>query len=328
MTPGTQPETGDAAGTVALAAARLAALRERLATQHAAGAPGAQTCNLASDLCDVIVIDIWRAILADLPPADAAVLERQAALVAHGGYGRREMAPFSDVDLMILHAPEVKALVANPARRLLQHLFDAGTQVGQSVRTVGDAYRLAGGDATIFSTLTECRVLAGNPDLLARLTVKLRGLARRSPQRCAERLIEARREEAAKFGQTVSLLQPNVKRSPGGLRDIQLVRWLGFTLWESSSFDELAQLGVMPRSDADSLRDAAEFLLRLRNDLHLAAGRPADDLTRDEQVRIAAVRGIGPQDGLLGVERFMREYFRHTRQVAHGADGQTPPAAG
>lgn len=317
MTPGTQPETGDAAGTVALAAARLAALRERLATQHAAGAPGAQTCNLASDLCDVIVIDIWRAILADLPPADAAVLERQAALVAHGGYGRREMAPFSDVDLMILHAPEVKALVANPARRLLQHLFDAGTQVGQSVRTVGDAYRLAGGDATIFSTLTECRVLAGNPDLLARLTVKLRGLARRSPLRCAERLIEARREEAAKFGQTVSLLQPNVKRSPGGLRDIQLVRWLGFTLWESSSFDELTQLGVMPRSDADSLRDAAEFLLRLRNDLHLAAGRPADDLTRDEQVRIAAVRGIGPQDGLLGVERFMREYFRHTRQVAH-----------
>ncbi|MEI7780916.1 MAG: [protein-PII] uridylyltransferase, partial [Planctomycetota bacterium] len=317
MTPGIQPETEGAAETVAVAAGRLAALRERLAAQHAAGVPGAQTCNLASDLCDAIVIDVWRAILADLPPTEAAVLDRRAVLVAHGGYGRREMAPFSDVDLMILHAPEAKALVADPARRLLQHLFDAGLQVGQSVRTVGEACRLAGGDATIFSTLTECRALAGNPELLERLTVKLRGLARRSPQRFAERLIQARREEAEKFGQTVSLLQPNVKRSPGGLRDIQLVRWLGFTHWNASSFDELVHLGVMPRSDADSLRDAAEFLLRLRNDLHLAAGRSADELARDEQVRIAAARGIGSQDGLLGVERFMREYFHHTRQVAH-----------
>ena len=313
MTPGIQHEAESA---VARAAGQLAELRRRIAAQHAAGGPGVQTCGLASDLYDDIVVGVWRSILDALPPPAAAAVNRHVVLVAHGGYGRREMAPYSDVDLMLLYDGGTKADVAGLARRLVQDLFDAGMNVGQSVRTIAEARRLAAGDATIYSTLTECRPLAGNAELLERLAARLRGLARRSPQRLAERLIEARREEAEKFGGTVSLLEPNVKRSSGGLRDIQLIRWLGFTVWGGSSLDELVLLDAMPRRDADSLREAAEFLMRLRNDLHLAAGRCADDLTRDEQVRVAAARGMGPREGELGVERFMREYFRHTRQVA------------
>lgn len=318
MTPGIQPDTTP---PVSRASAAVAALDQRIAAQHAAGAPGAQTCGLATDLCDAIVRDVWNGILAALPADDAAAIGRHASLVAHGGYGRREMAPDSDVDLMILHDGSAARLVAEVARRLLQELFDAGLQVGQSVRTVAEAVRLAAGDATIYSTLTECRLIAGNSELPERLAARLATLARRASQRLVERLVEARREEAEKFGQTIALLEPNVKRSTGGLRDIQLVRWLGFTVWGSPSFDELAQMGALSRRDADSLRDASEFLLRLRNDLHLAAGKANDDLTRDEQVRIAAARGIESQDGLLGVERFMREYFRHTRQVARVLEG-------
>jgi len=318
MTPGIQPDTTP---PVSRASAAVAALDQRIAAQHAAGAPGAQTCGLATDLCDAIVRDVWNGILAALPADDAAAIGRHASLVAHGGYGRREMAPDSDVDLMILHDGSAARLVAEVARRLLQELFDAGLQVGQSVRTVAEAVRLAAGDATIYSTLTECRLIAGNSELPERLAARLATLARRASQRLVERLVEARREEAEKFGQTIALLEPNVKRSTGGLRDIQLVRWLGFTVWGAPSFDELAQMGALSRRDADSLRDASEFLLRLRNDLHLAAGKANDDLTRDEQVRIAAARGLESQDGLLGVERFMREYFRHTRQVARVLEG-------
>jgi [protein-PII] uridylyltransferase len=87
-------------------------------------------------------------------------------------------------------------------------------------------------------------------------------------------------------------------------------------LWGESAFDKLALVGALPRPDADTLRDAAEFLVRLRNDLHLATGKAADELTRDQQVRVAGDRGIGPEGGLLGVERFMRDYFGHTRGVA------------
>ena len=311
MTPGTPPDVAPPAA--------VADLRRRVAAQHAAGGPGLQTSALATDLTDAVVVSVWRAI-GDEVPAPVGFFDREVALVAHGGYGRREMAPFSDVDLMILHAADPQGPVAEAARRLLQALFDAGLQVGQSVRTVGEACRLAAGDATIYSSLCECRLLAGNGDLLARLEARLRGLARRTTRRLADRLIAARREEAEKFGETTALLQPNVKRSPGGLRDIQLVRWLGHVGWGTTSFDDLVHVGALSRRDAEGLRDAGEFLTRVRNDLHLSAGRAADDLTRDEQVRLAAARGIGEQAGLLGVERFMRGYFGHTSKVAEVAD--------
>ena len=246
MTPGIQPDT---TAPVSPAAAAVAAFERRIAAQHASGAPGAQTCGLATDLCDEVVRDVWRGILADLPAEDAAAIERHASLVAHGGYGRREMAPDSDVDLMILHDGRAGRIVADLARRILQELFDAGLQVGQSVRTVAEAVKLAAGDATIYSTLTECRLIAGNAELPERLATRLAALARRSSRRLVERLVEARREEAEKFGQTVALLEPNVKRSTGGLRDIQLVRWLGFTAWGSPSFDELAHMGALSRRD-------------------------------------------------------------------------------
>jgi len=317
MTDGSPPATVTAFGpAVTHAATALAALRTRVAEQHAAGAPGMQTCGLASDLCDRLVIGLWDAILADLPAADAATLGRHAALVAHGGFGRRAMAPFSDIDLMLLHDRQAARPVAVVAKRLVQDLFDAGAEVGQSVRTVDEASRLAAADPTILSSLLDCRPLAGNPDLVARLEIRLRGITQRGRSRQARALVDARREEAVRYGETVALLEPNVKRSPGGLRDIQLVRWLGRVLLGEASFDDLARVGGLSRADADTLRDAEEFLTRLRNDLHLAAGKSADDLTRDQQLRIAAARGIESREGMLGVERFMRDYFRHTRGVA------------
>ena len=305
---------------VTRAAAELVALRQRIAAQHAAGAPGIQTCGLATELCDALVVGLWDAVLADLPSADAATLRRHAVLVAHGGYGRREMAPFSDIDLMLLHDRAAAAPVAAAAKRLLQDLFDAGAEVGQSVRTLDEACRLAAADPTILSSLLECRPLAGNADLVARLETRLRGLVQRSQSRQVRALIAARRSESIKYGETVALLEPNVKRSPGGLRDIQMVRWLGRVLWGESAFDTLALAGHLSRADAETLRDAAEFLTRLRNDLHLEAGKAADELTRDQQLRIAEARGIESRDGMLGVERFMRDYFRHTRGVAQVAE--------
>lgn len=310
------PVADDAAGfrpAVMRAATRVVDLRTRIAAQHAAGAPGFQTCGLATDLFDAIVLDVWGAILAARPDGDG--LRRRVALVAHGGYGRRQMAPFSDVDLMVLHADGAGAAAADAARQLVQDLFDAGLQVGQSVRGVAEACRLAAGDATILSTLLDCRTLVGPDELRVRLAGRLGAMIRRAPRRYAEMLLAARHEEAEKFGQTVALLEPNVKRSPGGLRDFQLVGWLGRVLHAAAAPDDIALAGGISRDDAAAVRDAAEFLLRVRNDLHLAAGKPADDLTRDQQLRIAQARGIESTPGLLGVERFMQDYFGHTRRI-------------
>jgi [protein-PII] uridylyltransferase len=230
------------------------------------------------------------------------------------------MAAFSDIDLMLLHDAAEPSAIAFVAARLVQDLFDAGLQVGQSVRTVSEACRLATGDATILSSLFDCRTVAGPTVTTERLAARLRRLIRRSPRRYAEALIAARHEEASRFGQTVSLLEPNVKRSPGGLRDIQLVGWLGLVLHAAESLDELAAVGGISRSDASTLRSAAEFLTRVRLDLHLATGRTTDDLTRDHQLRIASALGYEARDGLLGVERFMRDYIGHTRGVKRVAE--------
>jgi len=306
---------------VARATAAVAEMRRRIAAQHAAGAPGLATCGLASDLVDAIVTDVWEAALADLPEADAAAVRAGAAVVAIGGWGRREMVPFSDVDLMFLHGggrmPEALAAVA---RQVLQDLFDAGLQVGQSVRGVAEGVRLASGDATIFSALLDARPVAGDPALVERLRGRLRGLVGRSRRRLAESLLAARREEAERFGQAVGLLEPNVKRSPGGLRDVQLAHWLGIVLHDAATWDDLGRVGGLSRADAAALRDAAEVLAAVRIDLHVSAGRAADDLTRDQQARIAAARGIGAEGGLLGVERFMRDYLGHTSRVQQAVD--------
>ena len=301
---------------VVRAAESLGRLRARIAKQHAEQGLGYATCGLATDLFDAIVIDVWQAVLAGCDPAEAERLARHVALVAHGGFGRREMAPYSDIDLMLLSDGGIDAgLVATAARRLVQDLFDAGLTVGQSVRSVAEAAQLASGDATIFSTLLDCRTLFGRGDLVARLRSRLWGIVRRGRRRMAALLSAARADERSKFGETVFLLEPNVKRSPGGLRDVQLIRWLGLVGWgddswsETATLDDIARAGGLTRDDAIAVRDAGEFLLRLRNELHLHAGKAADELTRDEQVRIAAVRGIEAAGGMLGVERFMQEYF-------------------
>jgi len=327
----------EAAGTVAFrpAVARAteatAAARSRIAAQHAAslqvpgeqrvgGCQGRAVSVLAAELFDAIVRDVWIAILRDLPVGDAARVDRHAALVALGGFGRAEMAPWSDLDLMILHDGRARPIVADVARQLLQDLFDAGLEVGQSVRTVPEAVELAATDATIMTSLLDCRVLAGGEELVQRLRQRLRSALARGRRRHIDRLVAARREESDKHGQTVAVLEPNVKRSSGGLRDIQLLRWLGRLVYDVDTLDDLAHAGGISRADADAVRDAREFLMWVRNDLHLAAGKPADDLTRDQQVRIAESLGIESREGLLGVERFMREYFGHTRRVAQAVD--------
>jgi [protein-PII] uridylyltransferase len=275
-------------------------------------APGRSAAAWATDLFEGVVVAFWHEIASAETPG--------IALVAQGGFGRREMAPYSDIDLMVLHAgrPRLAQRAAELARQLLQGLFDAGLEVGQSVRTPRLACRMAGEDATILTSLLDARLLAGDEGVFADLSRLLAGRIRRG-RRSIAAVIAARREERHRFGETVWLLEPNVKRSPGALRDIQLVRWLGLLGWGTGDFDTLAAAGGISREDMSVLRSAEDFLMDVRWSLHLAAGRPGDELTRDEQVRIAAERGIPSDGGLLAVERFMRGWFGHTRRVARVA---------
>ena len=161
----------------------------------------------------------------------------------------------------------------------------------------------------------ESRFLAGSEKLFKTFADKFRHQTQSRYRSLFEAIEAARRKERLQFGETVYLLEPNIKRSRGGLRDLQLLRWLGFARHGTTDPESLQLLGAISKDDQRDVRDATEFLLRLRNELHFHGGKSNDVLDRAEQVRLAPLYGHQGTDGILPVEQFMGRYFRHTRAV-------------
>jgi [protein-PII] uridylyltransferase len=294
---------------------RLVDQRRKIREQHEAGSPGIQICACLTDLVDSVVLDLYEAALADLYPRGCETLRSRIALVPLGGYGRRDIAPYSDVDLMILHVPGAEDDAAPLAKRLMRDLFDVGLELGQSVRTTAEACELASADATICTSLFEARYLAGSVKLFSSFEQKFQRHTQRHFPAFFAAIEQSRRDERAQFGETVYLLEPNVKRSRGGLRDIQLLRWVGFARYCVADPEGLQLLGALSKVDRRTIRRAAEFLLHLRNELHFHAGKAQDVLGRTEQLRLAHKYAYQGTEAILPVEQFMGEYFRHTEAV-------------
>jgi [protein-PII] uridylyltransferase len=294
----------------------LAEGREELSRRHAETSSGTEICAALSDLFDRLILEIYEVALEDLDQSGPDGLQARLALVPHGGYGRRDVAPFSDVDLMILIDPTAQAQVAPLAQRLLRDLFDAGLTVGQSVRTTSEAWKLARKDPIIWTSLVEARLLAGSVSLFSHFATQFKKRSQRSAAPLVNLVEKSRGEERHQYGETVYLLEPNIKRSRGGLRDIQFLRWMAFARHGTPDLELLAAYGTLTAEDVASVAPAKEFLLRLRNEMHFHAGKANDLLDRAEQLRLAEAYGCRGIDGLLPVEQFMREYFRLTEGVS------------
>jgi len=304
---------------------RLRLGREKLRAQHDAGSRGIQVCAKLTDLSDSVVLDFYYAILEklkdELPdgltPEIVENLPSEMVLVANGGYGRRDVAPYSDVDLMLLYKKGAQDRVAPFARFLTQYICDAGLDLGFSLRTPREACTLARSDAQIFTSLAESRFLVGSASLLARFMKKFRRAAMRRSRKLIPLVRASRREERQKYGETVYLLKPNLKRSRGGLRDLQLLRWVAFACYGETDIDALYRMGKLSREDRNRLRNAHDFLLRLRNELHFENKKSHDMLDKDEQLRIAELWGYQGSEGVMPVEELMRDYFAHSSEVRH-----------
>ncbi len=291
----------------------LAEGRTKLRAQHDRGSPGIQVCAHQTDLYDTVLLDLYEAALAEF----GAETESLLTLVPHGGYGRRDVAPFSDVDLMILVERVSDEAVVPFVRQLTQDITDAGLQLGCSVRSPEEAVSLALKDATVFTSLVEARYLRGSSELFSRFTHRFRRRIRSRAPSLIRSIEEARRTERRQFGETVYLLEPNVKRSRGGLRDLQFLRWVGFARYGEADPEHLERLGVLPTEDRHKLRAAREFLLRLRNELHFHAGKPQDNFSKSEQLRLSENPRYADTETLLPVEQLMREYIEHTSDVRY-----------
>jgi [protein-PII] uridylyltransferase len=297
---------------------RLVEGRERIKARHDKGAPGIQTCRAMTELYDGLILELYRAALVDLKEDGPQGLESVCAVVALGGTGRGDLAPYSDVDLMLLHAPTQAAedRTSKLAERLLRDVFDVGFQLGLSVRTASQACQAARGDATICTSLIEARLLVGNVELFEYFQRRFRKEFMRRAAALVRLIEQARGDERNQYGETVYLLEPNLKRSSGGLRDIQFVRWIGFLQHGVAEPDGLKLVGALERDDHEALVQAWEFLLHLRNEMHFHAGKGNDLLDKAEQLRLAEVMGYEGSAGLLPVERFMQHYFKLTSRVS------------
>ncbi|MEZ6106387.1 MAG: HD domain-containing protein [Pirellulaceae bacterium] len=302
--------------TPAEAKVRLLEFRARMRERHDAGESAIVLCGELTELTDQLLAGLAEEAALDPAielPADA----RGISLLAIGGYGRGDLAPFSDIDVLILLENENEERLLPWVRRFSQDLWSAGFQPAVSVRDIRDACQASLRDATIFTALIESRLIWGDAGRFESFGHRFGRLVRRRAHALVEAALQARREERKKFGETVYLLSPNVKRSRGGLRDLQLIRWLGFARYGSNDYARLASDSALSASDFKQLMVAREFLLRVRNELHFQANKAQDQLTRDEQVRIAAKLGYAGSPGVLPVERFMTAYFEQTSQVRY-----------
>ena len=299
-------------------AARTTLAEGRIKAQelHNEGGPGLQVCHKWSAVVDDVVKSIIEAAIRE---SGSESIRRSFAFVAHSGYGRRDLAPYSDIDIMLLYERVSEEKISPLARIFSQMIVDAGLQPGFSIRTPKQAIRLSTRDATILTALVECRFLTGNEETLTQFHSKFQRFVNRNQGKFVRMIMEARLDERQRFGETVYLLHPNVKRSQGCLRDIQMVRWIGFVCYGESDPEQLVQKGLLMPEDFRSLRIGYQYLLKLRNQLHFDANRSQDSLDRSQQVRLAHTFGFQGTEGLLPVEEFMQEYFERTSEIRYSS---------
>ncbi|KAA5544583.1 [protein-PII] uridylyltransferase [Roseiconus nitratireducens] len=295
---------------------RLQEGRERCRIQHDAGSRGVQVSARICDLYDDLVLEAWNHACLDHFGGETP---RGIALVAHGGFGRRDLAPYSDADMMLITRARSTADAERIAKSLTRDLVDIGLDVGFAMRTPAEACSLSWRDPVIFTSLTESRFVAGSFNIFRSFFESLRRGARRRRSRLIRDLIEARRQEREKWGDTNYLLRPNVKKSRGGLRDIQMIRWIGFARYGEVDLERLLKFGALTDNDYRLIRRAYDFLIRLRNELHFREGRAQDVLDRPTQMAIADAWGYEGGDGMLPVETFMQEYFDVAREVRYAS---------
>lgn len=298
----------------------VSAMRSDIQERFLAGESPTELIRSLSDQADRFILKLIQERLSALTPVAAQQIESQTAIVAIGGCGRREVAPHSDLDLLFLHDVSPPAHYATFVADVVRDIWDAGFKLGHSVRSIRDAVSMARQDVEFATSLVEIRPLWGNPILSRKLEkVYKNRLIRGRLGTFIDLCTTARLAEFEPHGWSAQQLEPDIKNSPGGLRDLHLIRWVGYAKFGLRDPRELAAKSALSEADLQTLLAGSEFLHRIRLNLHFAAGRPQETLTRAEQVRLANEWGYQGTTAQIPVEQFMQDYFRHATGIARVA---------
>lgn len=282
----------------------LQAGHEFLDESFMAGEPIEGLVNGRAWLVDQLLIHAW----------SQFVTTDNLALVAVGGYGRGELHPCSDIDLMILKKPRLRSSSLIPVEKYLTFLWDMGLEVGHSVRSVRECIREAKLDITVATNLIESRLIAGNQDLYNDMC-NLTGPGKIWPtKKFFQVKLEEQQARHKKYDGSEHKLEPNIKECPGGMRDIQMIGWVAKRHFRTKTLRELIDHNFLTREEWNILHTGQSLLWRIRYGLHLITRRREDRLLFDHQRAVAEQFGFRTSDN-SGVEQFMKMYYRTVREL-------------
>lgn len=276
------------------------------------GQQGLENCALRSGCIDSLMACLFEMgqLVSPFP---------KVALVANGGYGRGYLNPGSDLDLLFLlpkAAPKLSKKERAFVDAVLYPLWDLGFKVGHACRSIKECIVEGQSDSHTRTTLFDSRLLIGDVELFETFVARFR---KEVIEKKRDAFLDDRRKDLADrysaYSDTVFLQEPNVKESPGALRDYHNFLWVSDALFQTRDFDKLHQLGILSEKARDEMREGFEFLLRVRNDLHYREGANADVLTLRRQGPIANFFGYPSRNLLKRIESLMRDYYRHARHI-------------
>lgn len=287
---------------------------------HEAGASGRRVLELRTALIDALIQRLLALAEADFFRQNLPVKER-LAIVAVGGYGRGEMNPASDVDVMFLYPWKASPYVQTVSERVLYALWDLGLEVGNAVRRISDAVKMAQQDLTVRTAFLDSRFLAGDRALFDEYEkVIQKEVLYKDVDRFIDDKVRELRQRHEKFGGSVYILEPNVKEGQGGLRDLHTALWIAKARYKIRELKDLKLKGLMTDREYNLVDRSVDFLWQVRSELHYQSGRKNDRLTFEHQEAMPEALGIRGTKRSLAVERFMRAYYLRALAISEFAE--------
>lgn len=280
--------------------------------QHKKGASGTTTVKSLTQLTDSLIATLYDFCTVDF------INHEPCALVAIGGYGRAEMNPRSDIDLMFYVNDPDNSFILKLSERMLYFLWDLGLDVGHSVRNESSCLEIASNDLTTCTSLLDSRYVYGDRDLYDDYAQRVVPLIviNNSRDFIRDKMIE-HSNRIKKYGSSVYLLEPNIKEGEGGLRDLHTALWISKVKYKTDSLRGLVIKGVMTEQEEQGFLSSLDYLWRIRNELHYLSPRKNEQLYFEQQELIAQFLGYKDTKKALAVEQFMKDYYKAATCVEH-----------
>jgi [protein-PII] uridylyltransferase len=293
----------------------LQKVQAQLFERHRTGASGREIVDAYTAMMDHLLRSVYDAAVAAYATRYPR-LDQRCVVVAQGGYGRGELNPYSDIDLLFLYPNKREPYIEYVAERILYTLWSTKLDVGHAMRNVRECVRLAQRELKVKTSLLDVRYLCGDEPLYREFATAMdRDVLRRGADRFFQEKLAETRARHERYGDSVYLLEPQIKEGEGGLRDLHTALWMAKVKFKTNDLRELMQKSVISEGELAEIEAARDFLWRVRNALHFMSGQHQDQITFEYQEQIAEDLGFQDTPTVKAVEQFMKTYYIHAATV-------------